>query len=95
MITLERSNSNKIRIMAYRNRKDEVWDKGTVIKGKDPNLYREDKFGNEMYYHSYGKDSKMGWSIDHSKPKSKGGTDHLNNLQPMNSRVNKSKGNKY
>ncbi len=37
----------------------------------------------------------MGWNVDHSKPQSKGGTDHLNNLQPMNSIENSRKGNKY
>jgi hypothetical protein len=81
--------------MSYRHRKDEVWEKGSKIRGKNPNVYRKDKYGNEMYYHSYGRDSEKGWSIDHSKPVSKGGTDHLNNLQPMNSIANKSKGNKY
>lgn len=51
-------------------------------------------FGNEMYKPSYGKVSEKGWEIDHSKPQSKGGTDHLNNLQPMNTSANRSKGNK-
>lgn len=74
---------------------DQVWDKGEVIRGKNPDLYRRDKFGNIMYKPSYGKYSSMGWNIDHSKPQSKGGTDHLNNLQPMNSRANSSKNNKY
>jgi hypothetical protein len=76
-------------------RLDQIWDKGQRIAGKDPNLYRADKFGNTMYKHSYGKTSEMGWNVDHSKPQSLGGTDHLNNLQPMNSRANSSKGNKY
>lgn len=79
--------------MSYRNKKDKVWEKGAKIRGKDPNKYRKDKCGNIMYYGSYGKDTDMGWNIDHSKPKSKGGTDHLNNLNPMNSKMNKSKGN--
>lgn len=74
---------------------DQVWEKGDVIPGKDPNLYRLDKFGNQMYKPSYGKFSEQGWNIDHSKPQVKGGTDHLNNLQPMNSRANSSKNDKY
>lgn len=81
--------------MSYQDKKDEVWEKGKTIRGKDPNLYRRDKEGNEMYKPSYGKFSEKGWNIDHSKPKDKGGTDHLNNLQPMNSKANSSKGNKY
>ena len=73
----------------------QVWEKGDIIRGKNPDLYRADKYGNQMYRPSYGKYSEQGWNIDHSKPKSKGGTDHLNNLQPMNSRANCSKNDKY
>ena len=80
--------------MSYQQKKDEVWDKGKRIRGKVPDLYRKDKFGNIMYKPSYGKNSKMGWEIDHSKPQSKGGTDHLNNLQPMNTHANRQKSDK-
>lgn len=76
-------------------RLDQIWDKGSTIRGKNPDLYRMDKYGNEMYKHSYGKTSPMGWNVDHSKPQAHGGTDHLNNLQPMNSRANSSKGKQY
>ena len=81
-------------IMKYQEKKDQVWEKGQIIRGKDPNLYRKDKFGNVIYRHSYGKATPMGWEIDHSKPKSKGGTDHLNNLQPLKTSANRRKGNK-
>lgn len=81
--------------MSARNRKDEVWDKASKVRGKDPDLYRKDKYGNQMYYHSYGKKSAMGWEIDHSKPRAKGGTDHLNNLQAMNTQANREKSDKY
>jgi hypothetical protein len=80
--------------MTYQKKKNLVWEKGKKVRGKDPNLYRKDKKGNEMYYHSYGKNTPMGWEIDHSKPQSKGGTDHLNNLQPLNTSLNRKKGNK-
>lgn len=70
-----------------------VWEKGTTIRGKDPDSYRRDSYGNVMYKNSYGKDSAMGWSIDHKVPQSKGGSDGLRNLQPMNSIQNKSLGN--
>ena len=78
-----------------KERIDQVWDKGEIIPGKNPDLYRQDKYGNQMYKPSYGKFSEQGWNIDHSKPQSKGGTDHLNNLQPMNSRANCKKSDKY
>ena len=81
--------------MSYQDRKDEVWNKGTKIRGKDPKFYRQDKLGNEMYYSSYGKNTPKGWQIDHSKPQSKGGTDHLNNLQPLQTKANQQKGDKY
>ena len=80
--------------MSYQQKKDDVWDKGQKMRGKDPDLYRKDKLGNPMYKPSYGKSTSMGWEIDHSKPQSKGGTDHLNNLQPLNTAANRQKGNK-
>ena len=80
--------------MSYQKKKNDVWNKGKTIRGKNPDSYRKDKLGNEMYYPSYGKNSPMGWEIDHSKSQSKGGTDHLNNLQPMNTEANKQKSNK-
>lgn len=76
-------------------RLDKIWDKGATIRGKNPDLYRKDIYGNVMFKPSYGKTSEMGWNVDHSKPQDLGGTDHLNNLQPMNSRANCSKGNRY
>lgn len=78
-----------------KERIQQVWEKGDIIPGKNPDLYRADKLGNQMYRPSYGKYSEQGWNIDHSKPQSKGGTDHLNNLQPMNSLANCSKNDKY
>ena len=81
--------------MDYRKKKLQVWQKGKKVKGKNPNLYRRDVNGNLLYFHSYGLNSEMGWEIDHSKPKSKGGTDHLNNLQPLKTSDNRKKSNKY
>lgn len=78
-----------------KERLNQIWDKGKPIQGKNPDLYRKDIYGNTMYKPSYGKTSEMGWNVDHSKPQSKGGTDHLNNLQPMNSIANCKKNDKY
>ena len=41
-------------------RLDQIWDKGQTIRGKNPDLYRQDKYGNEMYRYSYGKPSAWG-----------------------------------
>ena len=81
--------------MSYQEKKDQVWDKGQKIRGKNPDLYRKDIKGNVIYKPSYGKPTEMGWEIDHSKPQVKGGTDHLNNLQPLQVEANRSKGDKY
>lgn len=81
--------------MSYRKRKDDVWEKGETIPHMDPSKYRQDKVGNVIYYDSFGKFSRMGWNIDHSKPQSLGGSDHINNLNPMHSVQNSSKGNSY
>lgn len=78
----------------YRQKKEDVWDKGSKVRGKDPNLYRRDVAGNEMYKPSYGKATEMGWEIDHSRPQSEGGTHHLNNLRPLNTSLNRGRNNK-
>ena len=81
--------------MASENQKKIAWNKAKPIRGKNPNTHRKDKFGNEIFRNSHGKDSAMGWEVDHSKPKSKGGTDHPNNLQALQTRANRRKGAKY
>jgi len=48
------------------------------------NLYAVDEDGEEVLM-----------TKDHIQPRSKGGTDHLDNLQPMCARCNFSKGNKW
>jgi len=72
-----------------------VWEKGSAISGKTPELYRLDSLGNLIYRYSYGLTTPMGWEIDHSKPQAKGGTDHLNNLQPLQWKANREKSDKY
>ena len=76
-----------------KTQKDKVWSSSKVVKGKNPDKYRQDPYGNTMYKDSYGKSSNMGWDIDHIKPQSKGGSDAMRNLQALNASVNKSKGN--
>jgi hypothetical protein len=74
---------------------DAVWEKGHRIRGKDPKLYQRDDCGNLIYKPSYGSETAMGWEIDHRKPLAKGGTDHGNNLRPLQSAVNAEKGDTY
>ncbi len=74
---------------------DKVWEKGKKIKGKNPNTHRKDVHGNEIYKPSYGKISEKGWEIDHKKPKNKDGSDSIRNKQPLQTKENRKKSDKY
>jgi 5-methylcytosine-specific restriction endonuclease McrA len=74
---------------------DAVWNKGTHIRGQNPDVHRRDVFGNPLYKPSFGKQGEKSWQIDHKKPIAKGGTDDLRNLQPLQTAVNQEKGDKY
>lgn len=75
--------------------KDYVWNKADKIRGKSANEYRKDKYGNIIQYSQYKEHVKTGWHIDHSKPISKDGSDHPNNLQAMQWYENEIKSNHY
>ncbi|MGO0305854.1 HNH endonuclease signature motif containing protein [Endozoicomonas acroporae] len=77
-----------------------VWNKGKKIiqngKEYDSNLWRWDMCGNVMKYSEHGNtDSEHGWEIDHIRPSSKGGTDDLDNLQPLQWENNRRKGDTF
>lgn len=49
--------------------------------------------GKEITWTNYGKyDVRGGWHVDHSQPRSRGGTNHLNNLFPACIKCNLDKG---
>ena len=73
-----------------------VWNKGKIVPGENPNLVRRDMCGALMWRNEYGNtNSRYGWEIDHMQPKSKGGSDALSNLQPLQWQNNRSKGNNF
>jgi len=70
---------------------DKVFNAAKPIKDKDPTKYRQDPYKNQIYKGSYGKDSEQGWNTDHIKPKNRGGSDDIINLQALQSQKNKEK----
>lgn len=78
--------------MPRRSLKQRVWDKARTVPHKDPNMYRRDTYGTELYWPSYGKNSEKGWVLDHMTPRAKGGSDAVRNLQILSTRTNLEKG---
>ncbi len=78
--------------MATQDQIDKAWNSAKPVRGKDPDKYRQDPYGSLMRRESYGKDSELGWEVDHIVPESRGGSDATRNLQALNTRVNREKG---
>lgn len=75
---------------------DAVWKKAAKVPGLSPDFRRKDNSGAFIDKHKYGDtESGTGWEIDHIKPISLGGTDDLSNLQPLQWKVNRVKGDEY
>lgn len=76
--------------------KKAVWNKGQIIEGFDAAIWRWDMCGKVMKYSEHGNtNSEHGWEIDHIMPRALGGLTALENLQPLNWKVNRAKGDTF
>ena len=71
---------------------DAVWDKTKKVRGEDPNKVRQDPYGNRIRYDKFGQETSQGWEIDHIKPSSRGGSDSIRNLQALQTKKNRERG---
>ena len=73
-----------------------VWQIAGKVAGKNPATHRVDASGTLIQRSQYGKPGTGGsWEIDHMKPQSKGGSDHVHNLQALNTHDNRAFGNSW
>lgn len=72
-----------------------IWEKATIIKGCNPNFWRQDIAGAWIKRDEYGKKTTFGWEIDHLKPVSLNGAEALSNLQALHWENNETKSNDY
>ncbi len=83
------------KIVKQSNDKTRTWNALKSIPGKNPSVWRKDRYGNVVRFSSYGTKGKHAWELDHIKPKSKGGTDDPKNLQALHRDENQKKSDIY
>ena len=74
---------------------NQIWEKATIVNESEKNVWRKDHAGAWISKAQYGQETGYGWEVDHAKPESKGGSDHINNLVPLQWRNNRTKGDDY
>lgn len=69
-----------------------IWFKAPVAPGTNDGDIRVDRFGNRMRWSEYGQTTAMGWEVDHIVARSEGGSDDIENLEPLHWKANRQKG---
>ncbi len=81
-----------------------VWEKGQIVEGISPNLFRKDACGAWIRWDKYGvRDNIYGWEIDHIYPRERlermgfkeDKIGNLSNLRPLQHENNASKADDY
>lgn len=82
---------------------EEIWRKGRVVDGKDPDVYRKDAAGAIIKKDDRRVDSEYGWEVDHVFPRAKleergvneEYCDAIVNLRPFHALNNRKKSDDY
>lgn len=72
-----------------------VWEKARIVPGYPPSQVRKDACNWWIRRSDYGQMTDYGWEIDHVRPIAYGGGDDLANLQPLQWRNNRHKGDSW
>lgn len=78
--------------MPTKDQIDKVWELAKPVRGQDPSQVRQDPYGNHIRKEDFGTNKKTGWEVDHIKPTARGGSDATRNLQALQTKVNRDKG---